>query len=192
MADEIVDEKIEEGNSEVPKTEENTEDKPVPYHRFKEVNDQLKELREMVKPKDNSAKTPEQEKEEKAKEYLKNLHKEVLAEEQKAKQIQEEKELKDFKEQLSEVLSVNTNVKRAEFEKFLETDGDDYSSIASAMKAFKRFNEIETKGKEKGKEEMKGKPKMPSHEGPQAEAPVEDKTKSIRQIAEEAIGSLEK
>lgn len=172
------------------------EEKAVPYHRFQEVNTQLKTLEKEItalkEGKKEGTLSDEQQKELQAKTYLKGLLKETLEEQEKSKNQIEQEEMSKFKEDVSEVLAIHTDIKKDDFLKFLETDGDDYASVASAMKSYKRINELSTEAaKVKNKD---GKPGLPTHEGGggQTYDHEKDKGKSLWQIAEEAQRELVK
>lgn len=176
-------------------------DKTVPYSRFKEVNDSLKELREkmesieslQVKKDTGKSLTPDEQKELDAKSYLKGLLKETLQEETTAKTQAEEKELKEFNSSVSSVLEENTDVKREDFLKFIEEKADKYgvTSVTGAMILFRDMNNLTKESKEAGKKEEKNKPKFPANEGSVGGKSVNDSGKSLYQIAEEAINELQ-
>lgn len=170
----------------------------VPKERFDEVYGQMKELERTVKDlqtkSDRGETTPEQEKELQAKTYLKNLLKETLTEKEREEQEAKAKEEREFRTEVEEVISKNPGTKRDDFMAFLEKEGDDYASVASAMKAFKRLGEISTKAKEEAKEELKKKPSMPSNDGGSGGTwtPENDKGKTMWQIAAEAVKGIKK
>ena len=185
--------KVDESGQRVPFVESS-----VPYHRFKEVNDKLKtvgdEIAELKKAqKGPDGLTDQQKKELEAKTYLKGLLGETLEEQKKAEAQAEAQELKTFQQEVDDTLGLNPSIKKDEFLKFLEEEGDDYSSVTSAMKGYKKLEEAKTQGAEKAKKDLKGKPNLPAGEGGGAkERPAEDKNKSLWQIAEEAISQSKK
>lgn len=170
---------------------------PVPYERFKEVNEQKNALETRIKELETKKETPgglndAQQKELEAKQYLKGLLKETLSEEQQAAKAAEEQEQKQFERQVSDVLGVNPDVEKKDFVDFLEKEGDDYASVDSAMRAYKRINEKVIEAKKKTREDEKRKPDMPSHEGGggKSSALETDKGKTISQIADEVIRGM--
>jgi len=172
-------------------------DKTVPYERFKEVNDKLHEVGAKVaelEKKGSSGLTPEQEKELQAKTYLKNLQKETFAEIEKEKQEAQAQEQRDFEKSFNEALAANVDVKREDFKKFLEENGDDFATVTSAMKHFKTIDKATKESYEKAKSDLTGKPRSPANEGMGGgmERPAEDKGKSIYEIAQEAVAALRK
>lgn len=184
-----------EGESSPPEKEEKDEEKKeqfVPESRFKEVYGKMKELERDVSTlregKKEGTLTEEQTAELKAKEYLKGLLKETLAEEKSRETQSEKAEIEKFETDVKEVLSIHSDIKKEDFLDFLEKDGDDYSSIAAAMKGFKRLLEKEKDGTEKAKKDLSKKPSLPSSEGSgyNPNKYPDDKGKSLWQIAQEA------
>ena len=196
-------ESVSEG--ETPETDKPTEgekpeeDKFIPESRFNQVYGKMKnlerEITELKIQKKDGEFTPEQEKELKAKEYLKNLISETLTEVEKTKARAEAEGLDKFKSEVNEVLESNSEVKRSSFMDFLEKEGDDYSSVASAMKGYLRLNQTAKEAAEKAKKEKDKKPGIPSSEGSggyNPELAKEDKGKNFWEIANEAIKSVGK
>ena len=167
----------------------------VPYHRFQEVNDRLGELKEQIaaleqkKQEDNIS--PSEQKELEAKQYLEKMTRDVIEKMDKERVSKEGDELKQFDKEVGEALEAHKDIKRDDFLKFLEESGDDYASVASAMKGYKRLESAKEDGKKDAKLDIAGKPGLPRSEaaaggGTQAE----DKGKSIFQLAEEAKARL--
>lgn len=173
-----------------------TEEKTVPYSRFKEVNDKMRGLERDISSlkaaKSAGELSEEQQKELKAKEYLKGLLKETIEEQKKQTAEEEAKEQTLFEQEVEEALLANTDVKRAEFLKFIEEEGDDYSSVQAIMKGYKRLAETSKTASEKTKKELAGKPSLPTSEGGGGEKPAAetDKGKPLWQIAVEAAKEL--
>lgn len=184
-----------EGSSSDAKT-----DQHVPYDRFKEVNDQKRELEQRVEElqqqKSSGTLSPEEQKELQAKEYLGKLLDERIEARNKATADAEKAEQKKFENDVSDVLSAHTDVKRSDFVAFLEKEGDDYSSVASAMKGYLRLGETAKEAAEKAKDNQERKPKMPNSEGAGggsfAEPPEADKSKSFWEVAQDAMRGVKK
>lgn len=166
------------------------EEKTVPYSRFKEVNDKMNELAEQIKSltekKDAGTISPDEKKELEAKQYLEKITRESLTKIEQEKKDKETEELKAFEKNVNELLEIHSNVKRDDFLKFLEEEGDDFSTLDSAMKHY-------LKNSEKKETDKAKKPSLPSNEGggSRIEA-VDDGKKSLRQISEEIIRSIGK
>ena len=181
-----------QGEPSTPESEE--KEQTVPIHRFQEVYGKMKSLEQDITALKNqgekSGLSEEQRKELQAKEYLKGLLKETLAEDKKSKETAEQAEAQQFKEQVGEVLDINTDVKKSDFLKFLETEADSYGieDVKGAMNLYRKLNNLSKEVAEKTKKELSQKPSLPSHEGGSAmkEYP-EDKGKSLWQIAKEAV-----
>lgn len=177
-------------------------EKSVPYARFKEVNDEVKGLKEKLEnieklqTKQDGGKTltPEEKKELDAKTYLKGLLKETMEETEKAKKDGEARELKQFNEAVAGVLEINPDIKRDDFLKFVKENESKYkfSSVEGAMAIYKDLNKTKTEAKEQGKKEVINRPKFPSNDGGSAPQTYDVKGKSMSQIAEEAKRELEK
>lgn len=186
--------KVGEDGNPIPFVAEQT----VPYHRFKEVIDKTKaleaDIQALKSTKKDSGLTPEQEKELQAKTYLKSLLKETLTEQEEAQARDKEQELKQFEKDVESALELNTDVKKPDFLKFMEEEGDDFSSVASAMKHYKNVQEAREEAVEKAKDDLKGRPNLPRHEGggTAKEAPETDKGKSITEVAQDIIRGLRK
>ena len=120
---------------------EEGEEKVIPESRFREVYGKMKNLeREITTLKEGKKEgtlTEEQSKELQAKQYLKGLLKETLEEEKTAVETREKEQLESFKEQVNSILDVHTDVKKGDFLKFLEDEGDDYASISPPIKRYK-------------------------------------------------------
>lgn len=170
----------------------------VPESRFKEVYGKMKELERdlstLREGKKEGTLTEDQQAELKAKEYLKGLLKETLAEEKSNASQAESQELEKFKSEVSEALSIHSDVKKDDFLSFLEKEGDDYSSVESAMRGYKRLLEKEKDGTEKAKKDLSKKPSLPSSEGSgyNPNKFPDDKGKSLWQIAQEAAAEFSK
>lgn len=166
--------------------------KMIPEQRFNQVYGKMKVLeREISTLKEGKREgnlSEEQTKELQAKEYLKGLLKETLEEEKSHQSKAQKEELEKFQDEVNDVLSIHTDIKKQDFLEFLEKDGDDYSSIPSAMKGYKRLLEKENTGAEKAKQNLSKKPSLPSSEGSGGAPTLHegDKNKSMWQIAQEA------
>jgi hypothetical protein len=186
MSDEILEE--------APSAEE--EAPTVPLSRFNEVYKSLKttqeEIRELKEQKSQGDLSPDQEKELKAKEYLKGLLKETLSEQEKAAKEAEDKEKKDFNSSVDDILSTYTDVKRDDFLKFMETKAKTYkvSSVEGAMAIFRDINNLTKETIEKTKKTLSERPNLPRSEGESSETPIDDSHKTLSQIAEEAARSI--
>lgn len=193
-------EEKEETSTEETSTEESSaseeDKKTVPLERFNEVYGQLKDVKKEIESlKTKEAKTglnPEEEKELKAQEYLQGLIEKTLSkrEEQAAQaKVRAEKELK---ENIEETLSLNPDVKRTDFVKFLENEADKYgvNTVAGAMNLYRQINKTTLEANQKAKDELKKKPSSLSNEGTGGGKAPDDTGKTLRQIAEEAIRGL--
>lgn len=201
---EVDGQKFVDGGDGTPKLDDNgnpvpfIEEKTVPYGRFKEVNEEKNRLEQEIASLKNQKRdgglSPEQEKELQAKQYLKSLLKETLAEEEKAKQEAEATELKQFEASVDEVLALNPAVKRDDFLKFIEEKSDEYGiqTPEGAMKLYLDLGKLSKDALDKAKDELRGKPKLPHHEGEGGSKQVDDTGKSLYQIASEAIANLKK
>lgn len=172
-----------------------TEDKTVPYTRFKEVNEKMKAVEkevESLKAKESGGLTPEQQKELEAKTYLKNLLKETLKEEKEAEGKREKEEQTKFNEEVDEVVEELGLDKKA-FLKWMEDGNADKYGATSARGAANIYQDLE-KSKKEGSEETKkdisSKPGLPKHEGASGGGtPRDDSEKSLTEIASEEIAA---
>lgn len=190
---------VTEDKSEETPSESSTDkaDKSVPYARFKEVNDQLKEMKSRIDSlqtkEDKGSITPEEKKELDAKNYLKNLFKEVMTEEEKMKSEKEKQESVAFNKEIDSLIELHPDIKRADFVEFIDKNSDKYGiqSVKGAMALYKDLNNIKTSAKEAGKKEIINKPKFPSSDSGMAAKPNYDiKGKSLHDIAREAAEEL--
>jgi len=172
-------------------------DKTVPYSRFKEVNEAKNKTEQELQAlrAEKGVKTPDQQKEERAKTFLKGLVKEQLEAEKEAKRESETKAQKEFNGAVDKVLDINTSVDKDTFLKFIEKNSDKYgiTSVKGAMKLYKDLNQIKDETVEKTKENLAAKPKLPKSKGGST---VEtdysgDKNKSYQQIVSEIIAESE-
>lgn len=179
---------------------ETTEEKTVPYSRFREVNEKMRDLETEIQSlktqKAEDGLTPAQTQELQAKQYLKNLLKETIEEEKKTTEEMERQQQQIFEKEVDRVLSLHSNVKKDDFLKFIEEKGDEYgiTSVSGAMKLYKDLQAIKEETSEKTKRSLSSKPSLPKSEGSGGQQYQEfsDKHKSLRQIAEEAIRELSK
>jgi len=171
------------------------EEKVVPYARFKDVNDKFRNLEQEISAlktkKEDGGLSTEQKKELEAKTYLKKLLSETLEETKTAETEREKAELVKFESEVEEVLSVNTDIKKDEFLKFIEEEASKYGieSIDGAMKLYRKMGDVEKNVAERTKRDMKSKPVFPSHEGSSG-GETNDNGKSLWQIADEIISNL--
>ncbi|KKN59578.1 hypothetical protein LCGC14_0540410, partial [marine sediment metagenome] len=170
-----------------------SEQNTVPQHRFAEKVEEVKELEEKVSTLEKDAPgklTPEQEKEQQAKEYLTGLMKEELDKRDTAKKEADTVEERKFNQDVQDALDENQDAKKADFLKFVEEQGDNFTSVKSAMSFYKQLGSTAKDAKAEGQEEERSKPDLPSSEGETeeiTEAPEEDKNKSFRQVIAEAM-----
>lgn len=182
---------------------EKGEEKTIPYSRFREVNEKMKsleaEINSLKSKKAEDGLTPEQQQELQAKQYLKNLLKETLDEERRAREEAERLEQERFEAEVNDVLYLHQDVSKDDFLKFIEEKSEVYgiTSVAGAMKLYLDLRNIQKEVADKTKKSLASKPSLPQHEGgagrgiPYDQTP-EFKQKSLRQIAEEAIRELTK
>ena len=182
-------------NTEATQEETSTEEsspaeKTVPYSRFKEKNEKVKELEQQLETTKPQAKT----KEEQAEEYLEKLTNKAIEKREKAQKATEAKEKKEFNSEVDDLLAVHTDVKKPEFLKFIEDNGDKYGikSVKGAMSLYKDLVVLKKNTAEEAKDSLSAKPKMPKSEGiPGSTKKYDDSGKSLEQIKEEAIAELE-
>lgn len=186
--------KLDESGQSIPFVEEQT----VPIGRFNEVYKKTKELEEEIgtlKTKPGEQLTPEQQKEQQAKSYLKNLVKEEREEAEKAIKETEAKEQKDFESEVDDILAIHTDVSKDEFLKFVEEKGDEYGvkSVKGAMKLFKDLGKLKTDTEEETKENINKKPDLPKSEGTSpSKTPPDDSEKTYQQVVDEELRATEK
>lgn len=185
--------KLGEDNQPIPFIEEKT----VPYGRFKEINDKLRDSEREIsvlkaQGKKEGGLTPEQEKELQAKTYLTTLLRETLEEDKKSQTEKEGEEQKQFEQQVKDILVENTDVKQKDFLDFIIKVSEEFG-VETPMEAMKLYRHLEQTKKEAKEEEWK-KPGMPLHEGgaERIEVKPEDKGKSLSQITNEIQGELRK
>jgi len=170
-----------------------TEEKAVPYSRFKEVNEKTKELSkevESLKAKDSGGLTPEQKKELEAKTYLKNLYKEVLKEEKDAEAQRDKEEQATFNEQVDEVVEELGLDKKAFVKWMKEGAADKYGATTpkGAANIYKDLEKSKKEAAEETKKDISSKPSLPKHEGSSGGgSPKDDSNKSLTEIASDAI-----
>lgn len=177
--------------------ETSASEKTVPYSRFKEVNEEKnkteQELQALKAGKE--VLTPEQQKENQAKTFLKKLVKEQLEEEKAERKATKVREQKEFEGNVDDVLAINTTIDRSEFLKFIEDNSDKYSitTVKGAMKLYKDINQIKDDTVEKTKENLTKKPKFPKSKGAGDITPdySGDKEKSYEQITSELVEEAE-
>lgn len=175
---------------------EEPQEKSVPYSRFKEVNDQLRELKDSIKSLETQKRegtlSDDDKRELDAKKYLERLMEETLEKKEREKKAAEEEEFHQFNEAVDKALDAAPSVKRSDFLKFLEDEGDDYATVEAAMRQYRKRLDLTEKAKESAKDDLKKKPGLPAHEGGTPKTYEADKGKTLAQIAEEAIRSLGK
>ena len=191
-------EKPEENSQEVPeeKSEETKVEVPVSYqkridelvYKFKTEREARIKLEEELKGKRQDPAHPtseEEKKEQNARQYLKDLYKEVVAEE-KSKEQEKDKKLRD------EIDLVSTLYPDFDKEKVLKTmEKFGIENVEKAYLASKEMNRVVEETKEKTKKEVLSKPKSPSavktQDGAGSKFSEEDiKSKSIWELAEQA------
>ncbi len=176
-----------------PSEESSASEQTVPYNRFKEVNDSKKELEEEVSTLKKEAPdklTPEQEKEKQAAEYLSGLVSKELEKRDTTAKETTAKEEREFNQDVQDALDENQDAKKADFLKFVDEQGDNFTSVKSAMSFYKQLGSTAKDAKAEGQEEERSKPDLPSSEGEtveMTEAPAEDSSKSMRQVISELI-----
>ena len=173
------------------------EEQTVPYKRFKDVNEAKKDAEQKLQTleKKGETLTPEQQKEKQARDYLKGLVKDQLAEEAKAKKAEETQEQKNFDSEVDDILAVNSKVDREEFLKFIEDNSDKYAitNVTGAMELYKDLGKIKSDTAEETKDNLANKPNLPKSEGT-AEIKQDlsgDKNKTLQEITEEAMKEAE-
>ena len=157
--------------------------------KLKEIEGEIQGLKGKSEP------TAEDKRELEAKQYLKNLLKETLKEEKDTEAQAKAKEEETFGNEVNNILAINTDVKRADFLKFIEDKAESYGieSIEGAMRLYKDLGNITKETSDKTKKDILGKPKLPQSEGDGiSKTPPDDKGKSLWQIAQEAIQGLSK
>lgn len=183
-------EETSEETTEESSTPEQTE-QTVPYDRFKKVNDEKKELEQKLE----DSKPQPQSKEQQAEEYLDKLVDKRLDKRDEAAKAAETKEQKKFDSDVDDLLTVHTDVKKEEFLKFIDENGDKYgvTSVKGAMALYKDLGNIKKETAEEAKDSLKAKPGLPKSEAipGSVKTPEDDKGKSLEQIKEEAIAELE-
>lgn len=193
-----MDEELKDGET-TPEGEPSAPEQTVPLKRFQEVYAKQKNLEQEIatlkEQKKEGGITPEQEKELQAKQYLKNLLKETLSEQEQEMTKAEQQELEKFSTDVDELIMVNPDVKLDDFLKFMEEKADDYGvqSVKGGMKLYRDLHKLSEESLEKAKEILKKKPSLPTSEGLSvAEPHPDDKGKSITQIAQEIARSFKK
>ena len=153
---------------EIIQEESSTSDKVVPYDRFAEVikekNELKQKLEEQSKP---SVNQDNEDKEVKAKNYLKTLTKETLEEVKREEIAQRQAEEKEIEKEISNTLELNPDIKKTDFTKFLSEKAEIYGikSIDGAMKLYREINNLSKDVADKTKKDILGKPVMPKSEG---------------------------
>jgi len=179
---------------ETPTEEPSPAEKTVPYSRFKEVNEKAKELEQKLETAKTSTTPQAKTKEEQAEEYLSKLTEKALDKREAAQKAAQAKEKKEFNAEVDDLLSVHTDVKKDEFLKFMEENGDKYGvkSVKGAMSLYKDLVVLKKNTAEETKDSLSKKPGLPKSEGiPGSGKTYDDKGKTLEQIKEEAIAELE-
>ena len=182
-------ESIDEEVEETPEGEPSTPERTVPIGRFNEVYKKTKELEEKIGTlnTDKEVFTPEQQKEQQAKAYLKNLVKEEREEAERVAKESSAKEQSKFEEEVDDVLAIHTDVNRDEFLKFVETKSDEYGvkSVKGAMKLYKDLGKLKSETEDELKDNLSKKPNLPRSEGSSPKTPPDDSGKTYEQIQTE-------
>ena len=184
-----------EGDTKVDSSSDSStdKDKTIPYDRFSAVVQERNELREKLSKGETARKdevktlTPEEKKEVDAKQYLKNLYKEVITEETAQRKQMEEQELKAYNTEVNTALELNTDVKREDFLKFVKEKSESYGvkSITGAMALYKDLNKSVLDAKDQGQKEILNRPKTPTNEGQTSTKSEDTSDKSFYQLAQE-------
>jgi len=169
-----------------------SEEKTVPYERFKEVNEKAKASEQELQTlkSQTGTQTPEQQKEAQAKNFLKGLVREELKAEAEAKKVAATREQQKFEKDVSDAIAANKNVDRAEFLKFIEGNSERYgvTTVKGAMILYKDLNEIKDETVKETKENLAAKPKLPKSKGA-ADTKIDyaetDKDKTYEQVVQE-------
>ena len=136
----------------------------------------------------------EEQKELKAKQYLKTLYKEIREEEKAEENRQKTQQDRKFAFEVDDAIALNPEVKKTDFIKFLEEEADELgiTSVSGAMKAFRKLNSIKKEVAEETKTKINEKPGLPKSSTNQSSVDYvkEDKGKSLVQIAQEVKKSL--
>lgn len=203
--DEDVKEEVPQEAEEAPTEDSSTKEteKTVPYERFHEViadNQELKAkleevtsgIQELKEQKSQAGLTEQQQAELNAKQTLAKMIRDEMSALQKEQKASAEKEQIAFDRTVASELALNPTVKRTEFLKFLEDEGDNFSSVRSAMNVYKKLNEVQKTSAEKTAKTIASKPGLPSNEGeskPNSYTEA-DKGKTLSQLAEEVKQNL--
>ncbi len=186
---------VEETGVEETPTEESpaSEEKTVPYDRFKKVNEERKEAVEenkSLKEKPKEETQPDAEKQ--AKEYLSGLVDEELEKRDKQKVQTETDEQTKFESDVTELLDVHTDVKKDDFLKFIEENDEEleFSSPKAAMATYRKVNNLSKEAEEKVKDDLEQKPSLPRNEGVKTEAPIDDSQRSLEEVVQDSIKDL--
>ena len=170
---------------------DSSDPKTVPYSRFKEVNEKAKANEQKLQ----ALESPDQHKEERAKNFLKGLVREELKAEKEARKASETKARKEFDTDVDEVLKANTSIDKEVFLKFIKANSDKYTitTVKGAMKLYKDLNQIKDDTVEQTKEDMGRKPKLPKSKGA-SDTKTDysgDKDKTYDQIVQEVTTEAE-
>jgi len=192
-----IDEFVEEPEEETPQGEPSTPEQTVPIGRFNEVYKKTKELEEKIgtlKTDKGEQLTPEQQKEQQARNYLKGLIKEERDAFLEAEKEAKAKEQAEFEEEVDDILAIHTDVKRGDFLKFIETKSDEYGvkSVKGAMRLYKDLGKIKSETEEETKDNLSKKPNLPKSEGAKPKSLPDDSGKSYEQIQREVEEEAEK
>lgn len=190
--------KTEDGKETTTEESSTPEDKTVPYDRFKEVNDLKKEAEDKVKTLEADKPgelTPKQQEEKQAKDYISSLVSEEVDKRESALKSKETQEEEQFSQDVQDSLDENQDIKKDDFVKFLEDQGESFTSVKAAMTVFKQIGKNVKDAKAEGREEEQAKPDMPSSDAGAAqevEVPAEDKGRSFTQVTQDIIRGLAK
>jgi len=170
-------------------------EKTVPYSRFKDVNEAKNKAEQDLQAFRAGGTNPDQDKEARAKTFLKGLVKEQLQEEEEAKKAFETQKQKEFKGSVDEVLAVNTSIDKQVFLKFIKENSDKYTitTVKGAMKLYKDLNKIKDDTVEETKDNLSKKPNLPKSRGTSDTKTdySDDKDKSYNQVVQEIIEESE-
>ena len=172
-------------NTEVtPQDDPSASEKTVPYARFKEVNEKVKELEVQLKTKSDSPDDT----------LLEKKVSDILSKMELSKSSAQKEAEKQVKAEIDEILEVYVDVDKKDFSKFINDNKEKYSiqSVQGAMTLYRDLNNMSADIAQKTKDSLKSKPSFPKNEGQTPASNVDDSKKTYEQITEEVIREAEK